>query len=151
MYGIGVGRQPVLLMETGVNAVTALGTKPGWVSGDVASLAASASINCIFDLGPDFDQYVAVAIKVNPAGPSSGLSAVQVFGSDTAGVNANRRFKDISQPGPATINAAITVATGCSELWVRPHGRIVVVSVTNADGVNALGAGSKISLSAYPA
>jgi len=138
-------------METGVNAVTAGGAKAGWVSGDIASLALSATVDCIFDLGPDFDQYVTVSVKIAPIGPSSGTTACTVSSSDSVAANLNRRLRDPATAAGTMINAAVTVASGVGEFYARPHGRFLHVSITNADGVNALGATSKVSVSAYVA
>jgi len=149
--GLTVQRAPTLLMETDVGAVTAGAGRPGWVSGSIANLALSASVNCIFDLGPDWDQYVEVSVMISQSGSSSGLSAVQVFGSDTAAVNANRRQSAWQTAGFSAGSASVLASGGVQTGRFGVAGRFLVVSATNADGVNAQGATSKITLAAYVA
>lgn len=139
----------VLFMETDVAAVTAGSTSAGWVSGSIASLAASGTANCIFDLGPTWRDMSLATIAVTPAGPSSGLNAVSISSSNTAAADTTRKLKDVATAGPSAISATITVATGCQQFMVRPMGRFLVVTATNADGVNALGASSKVVVVAY--
>lgn len=50
-------KPPVLTMNTGGTQVTAGGSVPGWVSGDIANLAAGTNTSVYFDLGPQWDQY----------------------------------------------------------------------------------------------
>jgi hypothetical protein len=137
------------LAESGTNAVVAGTDAGGWISGDIASLAASATVTAVFDLGAFWQKYNMVQVMVTPVGPSTGLSAVQITSADTAAFNVNRRLKDALSAGPSTINASFTVATGTQSVYVKPAGRYLAVRATNADGAQALGATSKITVAAY--
>ena len=150
MTGPLVRRQPVLVMETGVNQVPG-GTQAGWVSGNPAGLGDGASVNVAFDLGPDWDQYPVIGLSVQPVGAIS-LSAVSASGSDTATFNFARRLGGAFTPGasPATMYATITTATGSAVIALRPMGRYVIVSMVNTAAGGAMGA-SKVVLAAYPA
>lgn len=139
-------RFPTKIFETDVAAVSAGVATGGWVSGSPANLALSASANVLFDLGQDWHQYTSVNLAISSVGPSSGLSNVQVSSSDTNAINTNRRLKDIGAVGPGAIAASITTAGGVQQLSVRPMGRYLFVSVTNADGANAQGATAKITM-----
>lgn len=141
---------PVLTMKSGIGAVSSP-LIPGWVSGDIASLAALGSVNVIFNLGSNWDQYNYLQVAVAVIGPSTGLSAVQVFGSTTPGIDATSpRLGPIYSVAYTPLSAAITVAGGVASAIFRPMGQYVAVSATNADGVSATGAASKITLGAYP-
>ena len=143
------GPQPSILnMRSGQNAI-APGNGPGWISGDIAGLALSATATATFDLGPNWDQYNCVQVGVVPAGPSSGLSAVQAFSSDDATFNAatDVQLNNVWGATYAAISAAITTPQTCS---FAPMGRYFIVRATNADGVNAQGAGAFVRLTAYP-
>ena len=142
---------PVLVMVSSVNAVTPGSTFSGWVSGSIASLAASASVDTIFDLGPSWAQYVNIAIGIKSSGPSIALGSISVYGSDTTTISPHRRLNatpdDVSIP-PAS--SYVYTAIGGNMLKLRPFGRYVIVSVTNVDSTNAQGALSGIDLAAYP-
>jgi hypothetical protein len=147
-------RPAVLVMTSGLNAVAGGGSVPGWVSGDIGGvtpLAASAQAYVVFDLGPMWDQYVMLSCIVYPMVPSSGLSGVQVLGSDTTVYSGARRKNSAAAIALGSIYASALSASGAADLNFRPSGRYVIVIATNADAVNALGAGSKITLTAYPA
>jgi len=137
-------------MRSGQNAVAGGTTQPGWVSGDIASLAASGTATLVFDLGPNWDQYNVVQVAVVPAGPSSGLSGVAVYSS------ADAAFSAATDPqlnytwgvsfGPA---AGAAVTTPQSAMF-SPMDRYLIVRATNADAVNAQGAGAFVQLAASP-
>jgi hypothetical protein len=141
---------PVRIFETGVNAVSAGTPGGGWVSGNPASLAASASVTCIFDLGQDWHQFVAVAIGILLSGTSTGFNAVRVSSSDTSTINPARRLKDISQAGINQLNATVTTSEGAHQVNVRPVGRYLFVALTNADATNAQDANARVTIAAYP-
>lgn len=143
-------RLPVLVMETDVAQVAA-GAGPGWVSGTPAGLAAAGSTAVVFDLGPDWRQYTVAQVGVLPMGPSSGLSGVQAMGSDNTSSNPARRLKDLSVVGSANSSFSISTASNGHGFIVRPFGRFLIVTMTNADAANALGAASKVSVALYPA
>ena len=145
-------RQPVLVMETGV-AQVAGGAAAGWVSGNPASLAASASVTCVFDLGPDWDQYVVLNVVFSPVIPSSGASGLQLYGSDTTTQNGARKLASPASGNFATgwYTASAPSSSGSTTAVVRPQGRYVHALMTNADVSNAMGPSTKISLFAYPA
>lgn len=143
---------PTIIMETGVNPVTPGGLVPGWVSGDPAGLAASAQVNAIFDLGPHWDRYGLVAVTVNPAGPSSGFSAVQASGADTPSNYDNRRAMAYAfqGSGQSRMFATFNTVAAAGQVFLRPNGRFFTVNGTNADAANAMGAGAKFTVAAYP-
>jgi hypothetical protein len=143
------GPQPsILKMRSGVAAVGA-GNGPGWVSGDLASLALSATATIVFDLGPNWDQYNVVQLAVVPAGPSSGLTAVKAFSSDDAVLSAatDVALNNCWATTFGVISAAVAAPQSCD---FSPMGRYFIVQATNADGVNAQGAGAFVQLCAYP-
>lgn len=142
-------KPPVLVMQTD-GAQVAGGGAAGWVSGSPANLAASASVSIVFDLGPDWDQYGVAAVGVLPMGPSSGFASVQAMGSDTGVANPARRLKDMAVSGSANSSYAVSTGSNGHTFHVRPFGRYIVVSVTNADAANAIGAAAKVSMAAYP-
>jgi len=141
----------ILVMETDVRPVTAGGNTPGWVSGSIAALGLSASVNCLFDLGPEWNQYTSVNFCISPIGPSSGLSNVAAFGSDSTTINTSRRLGfAAANTVNSSLTASMTVANGAVNMLVNPQGRFVFLQATNADGANALGATSKVTLTAFP-
>lgn len=144
-----VFKPPVLLMETDVGAVPG-GGAAGWVSGTIANLAASGFATIIFDLGADWRQYCLVDVTVTPVGPSSGLNPVQFTGSDTPAANGNRRRGSPMATGATTYFLNLATASSTQSVWMRPAGRYLVMTATNADAANALGAAAKVTLCAYP-
>lgn len=136
------------VMETDVGQVAAGTDNGGWVSGSPANLALSATVTTIFDLGLDWSRVTFVTISILSTGPSSGFSGIVLTGSDTAAANPARRLR--SEPNAndfaSVATGAVTTAAGAQAAIVRPQGRYVTVSLTNADGVNAQGAGSKVTL-----
>lgn len=139
----------ILNMRSGQGAIAPGGSQFGWVSGDIASLALSATATAIFDLGPNWDQYNCVQVGVVPAGPSSGLSAVQAFSSDDAAFTAatDVQLNNVWGATFGAISAAVTTPQTCS---FAPMGRYFIVRATNADAVNAQGAGAFLRVTAYP-
>lgn len=143
-------KPPVLNMRTTDTAVTAGGDIPGWVSGTIASLAASATVTIVFDLGPYWDQYNSVQMAVNPVGPSSGLTAVQCFSSRTTTPSAVERLNMGQAVNFNTSSATATVAAGVQSGMFRASARYFCVQATNNDGTNALGASSSVAISVWP-
>lgn len=144
------GPQPSILnMRSGQNAIAPGGSQFGWVSGDIASLALSATATLVFDLGPNWDQYNVVQVGVVPAAPSSGLSAVKAYSSDDAVFSATTDvlLNNVWGATYAGISAAITTPQTCS---FAPMGRYFIVQATNADAVNAQGATAFVRVTAYP-
>lgn len=139
----------ILNMRSGQSAVAGGGTQFGWVSGDIASLVALAVATLVFDLGPNWDQYPVIQVGVMPAAPSSGLSAFQVYSSDDAvfSATADLPLNNVWATTLGSISAAVaTPQTGS----FSPMGRYVIVRATNADAVNAQGAGAFVRVCAYP-
>ena len=145
-----VRRQPVLVLETGANPVVG-GGPAGWVSGNPSGLADGATINAVFDLGPEWDQYPIIGLIVQPVGAAS-LSAVTPVGSDTPAYNSGRRLTAAytSASNFSQVFATLVSANGATTIYVRPAGRYVVIAMTNTAGSGAMGA-SKVTLVAYPA
>lgn len=142
-------RPPVLIMETGAGQVAA-GAGPGWVSGNPAGLPAATSLEICFDLGSEWAQYTVAQVLVYVAGPSSGFSAVQVYGGDTTANLGARRLPPAYATNFGTTYQTVP-STGMQGVCVRPVGRYVFVTVYNQDASNAAGASSRITLAAYPA
>lgn len=145
------GPQPsILRMRSGQNQIAGGGTQPGWVSGDIAALAAAGTATVVFDLGPNWDQYNVVQVALVPAGPSSGLNAVAAYSSPDATFNAavdpQLNYTWATAFGPA---AGAAVATPQAAMF-SPMDRYLIVRATNADGVNAQGAGAFVQLAAHP-
>ena len=141
-------RQPVLVMETGINQVPG-GAQAGWVSGNPSGLADGASVTIVFDLGPDWDQYTTVALTVRPQGGTS-LSSIQCTGNDTAVFTPYRRLKEALASGTGNTSFTINTSSDGLQFYIRPMGRYVMVNTTNTAGGGAMGA-SKVTLAAYPA
>lgn len=137
-------------MESGINPVVAGGRVAGWVSGDPAGLAASATLQVSFDLGPEWDQYVLCALNVFVQGPSSGLAGILLRPSDSLVAVIARASRDAFSTNASPLAAALSAASAVAEYGLRPKGRYVLLSMTNADAVNACGATSKVTLTAYP-
>ncbi len=137
-------------METDVRPITAGGNTPGWVNGSAANMPPSGSITCLFDLGPEWDQYNLINLCVNPVGPSTGFSNVAASGSDTTTANTARRLGFYSfGAANSSLTASITTAGGPQNLLLNPMGRYVHVQLTNADAANAMGAATKVTLTAF--
>lgn len=140
-------RFPMKIFETGVSAVSAGTAAGGWVSGNPASLAASASVTALFDLGQDWNQYSHVVIAINPSGPSSGLTVTGITGSDTSTANTRRPLRGADGAGFGAITAlSVPTAGGPLAGIVHPLGRYMHVTVANADAVNAQGATTSITI-----
>lgn len=146
-----IEKPPVLVMDAGTNPVPG-GAAPGWVSGTPANLAAAASVACLFDLGPDWDQYATVQLAVRANGPSSGYSSVSASGRDTpvAVMNQSRYLREAGSSGFGILFASLTTANTAGVAVVRPSGRYVVVNLVNADASNAMGAAAGVTLTAFP-
>lgn len=142
---------PFLVMTTNDAAIAGGAQGHGWVSGTPSALAAAAAVNCVFDLGAAFPFYHYLHVNVTPAGGSSGLS-VDVYGSpDTTHTHARAtRLSFANAVALSTGTGSIPTAGGTQGFSLRPAGRYVIVRVTNSDGTNAVGAGAKVVVSAYP-
>lgn len=142
-------RQPVLVMEAGLNQVVG-GGQAGWVSGNPSALADGATVIAVFDLGPDWDQYPILQLIIYPVGAAS-FSALQVLGSDTQAYVVKRRLRPANAAGDfATFYNTVATAGGPTSAYTRPAGRYVTVIATNTAGSGAMGA-STFTLVAYPA
>ena len=145
-------RQPVLVMETGINQVPG-GAQAGWVSGNPAGLADGASVTggVVFDLGPDWDQYPVVGLTMLPVG-ATGFSGVSPTGSDSTANNAGRRLTGAFTSGAtfSQVFATMNSANGSVTIALRPIGRYVIVTMTNTAAGGVMGA-SRVTLAAYPA
>lgn len=131
--------------------MTAFAAGPGgWVSGNPASLAASATVVSLFDLGQDWSQYTRVQISISPASPSTGFSGVKINSSDNVTLDVTRALNEVDGTAFGSLNASITTASGAQVATVRPLGRFLHVSMTNADATNAMGAGAICIIGVYP-
>ncbi len=144
------GPQPsILKMRSGQNAVAGGTTQPGWVSGDIAALAAAGTATIIFDLGPNWDQYNVVQLAVVPAGPSSGLSGVAAYSSADPAFNA-AADPQLNYTWSTSFGVAAAAINAPQAAMFSPMDRYLIVRATNADGANAQGAGAFVQLAAYP-
>jgi len=142
-------RWPLKIFETGVSAVAAGTANGGWVSGNPASLAASANVTALFDLGQDWHQYSHVLVSVLSSAPASGLTLNRITGSDTNTENLKRTLRGADGAGfGAVTNVSVPAAGGALTGIVHPMGRYVFVTVTNADATNAQGATTAITIAA---
>lgn len=136
-------------MRSGQNAVAGGGTIPGWISGDIASLAAAGTATIVFDLGPNWDQYGVVQLAFVPAGPSSGLSGVAVYSSSDAAFSA-ATDPQLNYTWATAVGAASMAITTPQSAMFSPMDRYMIIRATNADGANPQGAGAFVALAAYP-
>lgn len=142
-------RWPMKILQTGVSAVAAGTEAGGWVSGNPASLAASASVTALFDLGQDWHQYSHVQVAVAPSGPSSGLTITGITGSDTSTANTRRPLRGADGAGFGAITSvSVPTAGGPLAGIMHPMGRYMHITVANADGANAQGATTAITIGA---
>ena len=140
---------PIIVMETDVGAVTAGGITHGWVSGTPANLADGATVDVLFDLGPLWQQYTQVQLSILSATATS-LSSIQASSSDTTTKNTLRRLRTIDSTAVGTMFATITTVQGPQQVFVRPMGRYLFVTLTNTAAGGAQGATSKVVAAAYP-
>lgn len=136
------------------STAVAAGSGPGWVSGDIKSMAASTVNTVIWDLGALWHQYPVVALMLNPQGPSTGLNPVQCWNTATAaiptGVDLLRRALPALAAGVmGTINLNALTVTGPQQILLRSADRYLVCSATNSDIVNATGALASIGITLY--
>ena len=145
-------RVPVQIAETDVAPIAAglQGGQVGWVSGSPANLAASASVDCVFDLGINWNQYPTIQVNINPVAPSTGFSGVQVSGADTPAFNASRRLNAASATSFNAIYASLVSSSGPVGIVMKPMGRYTTVRMSNSDATNAQGATAKVTVAAYP-
>lgn len=131
--------------QTGQNAVPGGGDYGGWVSGDPSSLAPSAQVDCVFDLGPAWRRINFVGICVSPTGTSSGITCVP-SGNDTATYSSARRLNASS----ANASGGLVTMTGTAFNWnVKPMGRYLILRITNSDATNPQGAGTNATICTY--
>lgn len=145
-----IEKPPVMMMRAGVSQVAAGGQLAGWVSGNPASMAAAATVDCVFDLGPDWDQYGLVSIVMVSTAPAASYQGVAVSGGNTPAYDNALRMGFANSAGSGSIYVTnVTTTGGGNNVMVRPHGRYVIVKMTN-DAANPQGAGASVSLIAYP-
>jgi len=144
-------RPPVLVMQTDKSAVAA-GAGPGWVSGSIANLAVAATVDCLFDLGPAWDQYVRLDVLIDPGTlnlTSTGtvmrpsMSADGVDWMRVGAVNGTAGFSINGSVGPLLGSAGIQF------VQLRPHGRYLQCTVLGTT-TNALGATARLRVVLYP-
>jgi hypothetical protein len=139
----------ILRMRSGQSGVAGGTTQPGWVSGDIAALAAAGTATIVFDLGPNWDQYNVVQLALVPAGPSSGLSGVAAYSSANAAFDATVD-PQLNYTWATAVGAASMAINAPQSAMFSPMDRYLIVRATNADGANAQGAGAFVALAAYP-
>lgn len=139
---------PIRLFSAGANAVSGSG-EAGWVDGHIASLAASGVATVRFDLGEDWILFPFIRLFVSWVGPSSGTSNLQVYSGDTLGA-LTRRIGFIDTDSISTTFVTLSSASGPQTLDLRPMGRYLTITATNADATNAVGASARVDLAQYP-
>lgn len=143
-------KPPVLAMAAGGVAVAAGGSVAGWVSGNPANLAAGATVDVIFDLGPDWDQYGLFGILMSSKAPATQYTSVQISSGPAPVYDDTLRVNYANSTG---LNAAYitsaTTANGAMEGLFRSKGRYVGVRFQN-EATNPQGAGASCKLSAWP-
>lgn len=135
--------------RSGVSAVTASTPQPGWVGGDISNLAASGTVDVIFDLGANWDSYSKVQVGHTAISLSSGIIVNSVKSSS----DATSSTDDISlNTDGATGMSAFGAASGAGSrsAFFRPMDRYLIINISNADAVNAVGAGASVKITAYP-
>lgn len=139
---------PIRLFSAGVGAVSGSG-EAGWVDGTIASLAASAAATVRFDLGEDWILFPFIRLHISWVAPSTGTNNLQVYSGDTLGA-LTRRIGFIDTDSISTVYATLSSANGPQTLDLRPMGRYLTITATNADAVNAVGATARVDLAQYP-
>lgn len=138
-------RPPTLVMESDSTPVTPGGDTPGWVSGSIASLAASVQVWITFYLGPQWDQYGGVTVGAIGNALSTG-GGMSLYGSDDGTTNATRLIHTVinsvqwTDLGNGAANEKV--------VHVRPAGRFVRAQWTN--GATAQPAAARLRLIAFP-
>lgn len=138
---------PTLVLRTDVSAIPlGVGNVPGWVSGSPANLAASTNVFCVFDLGPNWDQYKIITVSVDGGTPQAG-AGIQAHGSDD-GITNKCRLGTVTA---ASMNASwyfdMTSSTAVVGV-LRPSGRFVRVLFANGAPA-AQGASAAVQLTAF--
>ncbi len=139
---------PIRLFSAGANAVSGSG-EAGWVDGTIASLAALAVATVRFDLGEDWILFPFIRLHISWVAPSSGTSNLQVYSGDTLGA-LTRRLGFIDTDSISTTFATLSSANGPQTMDLRPMGRYLTITATNADAANATGSTSRVDLAQYP-
>lgn len=149
------GSIPILIAESdGASPVQPGSLAGGWISGTLANLALSTGFTIVFDLGNRWDEYAVVALTFNPTvGGAGGIAAgTTVTGNVAPGANNARRLGSAYPQGAVASTAflaAMPNGSGAATFLLRPLGRYVnIVGATDATGNQ--GAGSKVTLAAYP-
>lgn len=136
-----------LVLRTDVSAIPlGVGNVPGWVSGSPANLAASANVFCVFDLGPNWDQYKVVVVHVDGGTPQAG-TGIQAYGSDDGILMKCRLGAITSANMNATWYVDMTSTTAVTGV-LRPSGRFVRVLFSNGAPA-AQGASAAVQLTAF--
>lgn len=124
-------------------------TIPGWVSGTPGGLAASGSADCIFDLGMNWDKYGLVQFTNSDISGSSGVTIAFARSSDNITVGSSNYTLNHAFGTSANVVTG-TSSPGGRTFMVRPMARYLIVRLTNADAVNAVGAAAWAAITAYP-
>ena len=141
---------PVLLFDTTQTPITPNQDQAGFISAVLVGVSPLGGCTASFDLGPNWNQYPNLVFNIYLAAPTVGMGTVYVLSGDTYPVTTtDRRAKD---PNVAGINFMATSAgVSVGSIGVRSAGRVARILFTNSDAVNSVVAGSKITLTAYPA
>jgi hypothetical protein len=142
-----MGQNPSIVLYAGRDQVTGGGTSPGWISGDVAGLAAGQTTTVIFDLGPNWADYVRGTVMLYLSGPTvaSGASAIW-NGND---LSAPNRERAIAFNGTTSSFVTTITPPNWGGFTFVIHGRYVFITVTNADATLAYSATSYVRVTAH--
>lgn len=123
-----------------------------WLTGTIASLAASTSADVQFDLGPQWDMWVAVHVWLKPVAAGGASDAIfQTYFGDTAGAKTRRSGAAYTNSAIAAGYYALNPANGEQTICVRPMGRYLTIACQNANASVAWGSGSSVAVAAYTA
>lgn len=130
--------------------ITAFQGQPS-VTGTIASLAASGSVNVIFDLGTDWATYPVIAVWINIAAPATAAATLTCSGYTDQDATRRRLPQAYTTGGVAGATSSVTPSGGAQCMLVRPLGRYIEANVVNGDATNAFGAASSIGIATYSA
>lgn len=139
--------RPNRVFQTGAAPVAA-GQSGGWVSGTPANLIDGATVDVVFDLGPDWAMYTLVQL-VYVSTAATSLDPVRPTFADTPVFNAARAPKDVATPGLGAASYQVTSAGGPQSSMHRIMGRYCVVRMTNTAAGGVQGAGSSVALAMF--
>jgi hypothetical protein len=111
-------------------------------------MAVNTTVNCVFDLGPDWSMYKELQILIIP-GWTAGQITYNCTASDSTTITYNRRLVPLSYGGANTTLYITSTTVSGNGGYTRPMGRYVIIQAqTNASGTSD-GTGA-LTVTAYP-